>query len=235
MHYDGQDSEALADLPRYQSWILEAFRPHLGGRVVEIGAGIGNVAMRYAPSAEEAVLIEPAPNLHPRLAERFAGHANVRVLGTTLERAIEGGTARRGTFDAVVLINVLEHIADDTGFLRTARSLLKPRGALLVFVPALPWLYGSLDELVGHERRYTAGSLSPVVRRAGFEVSRMQYFDVFGVVPWLLVGRVLRAKTFDERSAKAYDRVVVPLARVIEQAVAPPLGKNLSCVAHAVE
>jgi SAM-dependent methyltransferase len=229
-HYEGQDLEALADLPHYQDWLLDRFRPHLEGRVVEIGAGIGNLARQYVSGTRETVLIEPAPNLHPRLKERFASAANVRVLCATLERAVREKTIEEGVYDSALLINVLEHIPDDVALLRSARPLLRPGGALLLFVPALPWLYGSLDRLVHHERRYTSRTLRAAVTDAGFRVESMRYFDMLGVLPWLVAGRVVRVDRFDERSAQIFDRFVVPVGRAIEARVVPRFGKNLSCV-----
>jgi hypothetical protein len=180
------------------------------------------------------VLVEPARNLYARLATRFAGQSNVRVVGDTLQGAMAQGSLPLAAYDSVVLINVLEHVKEDVELLRAARTLLRDGGALLLFVPALPWLFGSLDRLVGHERRYTASSLEAVVARAGFRLESTRYVDILGVLPWFVTGRVLRARRFDEMSARIYDRVVVPLGRLLEQRLSPRWGKNLSCVARVV-
>ena len=83
--YAGDDLEALADLPAYQEWILHLFRPHLKGKVVEIGAGLGNIASRYADGVDDLLLVEPAKNLYPRLKERFDGKPNVRTICALVE------------------------------------------------------------------------------------------------------------------------------------------------------
>ena len=140
-----------------------------------------------------------------------------------------------GSFDACLLVNVLEHIDDDVRTLRCVREILAPGGSLLVFVPALPQLYGSLDALVHHQRRYTKTSLSRVVTQAGFRLTSLRYFDVLGVLPWLLAGRVLKRQQFDRRAAEAYDRWVVPVGSRLERVWEPPLGKNLVCVAHVAQ
>lgn len=230
-HYEGQDLEALADLPRYYGWIADAFGEGLRGRVLEVGAGVGNFTARYLPRVREAVLVEPARNLAPRLAARFAGDARVRVVGDTLEGARAAGALGAEPFDAAVMVNVLEHVRDHGGLLRSLREALRPGGALLLFVPAVPWLYGSLDAVVGHERRYTRGALEGVVEGAGFEVLSSRYFDLPGVLPWLVAGRVLGARRFDGRAAGLYDRLV-PVIAAAERRWRPPLGKNLVCVAR---
>src|SRR5260221_3324837 len=108
-NYVGQDLEALADIPNYQDWILSHFRPYLRGRVLEIGAGVGTLSARYRDAVDSAVLLEPAPNLTGMLRSRFAGDRDV----TVIDRPLEDAALADASFDAVVLINVLEHIDDD--------------------------------------------------------------------------------------------------------------------------
>jgi len=234
--YEGHDLEALADMPHYVDWILQGFAEHLRGRVLEVGAGTGNFSVCYLDRVTEAVLLEPAQNLYPRLAARFRSKAHVQVERGLLEEWSERPAAQGGhdgrPFDTAVLVNVLEHIADDQGTVQRLADLLRPGGKLLIFVPALPWLYGSLDLQVHHYRRYSRSRLQRVMHRAGLEVMSLHYFDVPGVLPWLLAGRLLRQSAFSPRAAFIYDRVVVPLASRMERWVRLPLGKNLVCVAQ---
>jgi hypothetical protein len=95
----------------------------------------------------------------------------------------------------------------------------------------LPVLYGTLDAMVHHHRRYTKASLRDVVEGAAFRVQLLRYFDVLGVVPWFVAGRVLKRRRFDEGPARVYDRFVVPIGSALERLYEPPLGKNLVCVA----
>jgi SAM-dependent methyltransferase len=236
--YEGQDLEALADIPNYQRWILETFPTQPSGRVLEIGAGVGNLARHYVDHVDEAVLLEPAVNLRGRLEQAFRGHATVHVVSALLEQVcgkrVAGVSFELATFDTIVLINVLEHVDDDRAMLGRIRSLLRPGGSLLLFVPALRWLYGSLDALVHHRRRYTREELRAVVASADLQVSFLRYFDVLGVLPWFVAGRVVKRRRFDELAAKLYDRTAVPLGERIERHLPPPLGKNLICVGTRV-
>ena len=232
-YYEGQDLEALATLPAYQEWILEKFRPYLRGKVVEIGAGLGNITSRYADGVEELLLVEPAENLEGMLRERFESRPHVRVLCALVD---DVAPAAHGVpFDSALMVNVLEHVGDDASMLSSIRAILRPRGRLLLFVPACPWLYGTLDEKVGHARRYTLKGLERVVQDAGFAVETIRYFDLLGVLPWFLMGRVRRIREFSPRSARLYDRLGVPIAKAIEKYFKPPLGKNLLCIARVEE
>lgn len=237
--YAGQDLEALANLPAYQDWILHLFRPHLRGKVVEIGAGLGNISSRYADAVQDLLLLEPAKNLYPRLKERFEDKPHVRTICGLVENLapVDGAAPSigDGPFDAALLVNVLEHVADDVPMLRTVRNILRAEGKLLIFVPALPWLYGTLDKRVGHERRYTLPGLLQVVEQAGFAVETIRYFDFPGVLPWFFAGKLNRSGRFSVRAAKIYDRLVVPIARATEKIVKPPIGKNLLCIARPAQ
>lgn len=228
-HYDGQDLEALSDLPRYTNWILEQFSPWLRGRVLEVGAGIGNVAQHYIGRVDEAVLVEPAQNLYARLQQRVSAHGQVTTACGLLHEVAPQLAGR--PFDAAVMVNVLEHIEDDGAVLRQLYELVRPGGAVLLFVPAMPWLYGSLDELVHHVRRYTRPQLQAALAQSGWQIERLYYCDVLGIAPWWLAGRVLRRRRFDAAAATWYDRLGVPLTRAVETWVEPPVGKSLVAIA----
>lgn len=228
MFYAGHDLEALADLRNYSRAILAQFAPHVRGRVLEVGAGIGNFAAHWVDQVDSAVLVEPADNLFARLTERFAGDGRVRALHGTAEEA----DLPLGGFDATIMVNVLEHVPDDGATVRRLFDVLRPGGVMLQFVPALPAIYGALDEELGHHRRYAKHALADVVRAAGFAIERVRWFDALGILPWFIVGRVLQSRRIDPDSALLYDRVVVPALSRFERRVALPFGKNLICIAR---
>jgi SAM-dependent methyltransferase len=231
--YHGQDLEALADLPAYQQWILDNFGSDLHGSVIEVGAGSGNIAARYADQVQRLLLIEPARNLCSQLESRFVDKPHVRCLCGRVEDLSASDFECGGSpFDSALLVNVLEHVKDDAALVSRLGELLRPGGRLLVFVPALPWLFGTLDAHVHHLRRYTRSGLTNLLIDSGFEIERLHFFDLPGVLPWFFAGRVLRQSRFNAGAARFYDRVVVPLARGLERRFKPPIGKNLVCVAR---
>lgn len=232
-HYVGQDLEALAELPHYTGWILEQFQDHLHGRVIEVGAGIGNVAVRYIDQVDHALLVEPAANLHERLQARVRDRAHVRVVQAFLEDVPQ--ELLRIPFDAAVMVNVLEHIEDDQRVLQKLHEVLRPGGAVCIFVPALPQLFGTLDEIVDHVRRYRKAELGQKLENSGFRIERLEYLDLLGIVPWWLAGQVLKRRQYDALGAQAYDRVGVPVTRALEHTLhrllgRTPVGKSLVAV-----
>jgi 2-polyprenyl-3-methyl-5-hydroxy-6-metoxy-1,4-benzoquinol methylase len=221
----------LADADRFLSWICEELDPHLGQRVLEVGAGVGAIADKLAVGGRRVVAIEPADNVFPELAKRTASNGAIEARQITSQQLLaDGGEAQ---FDSVVYVSVLEHIRDDADELRTALQLLRPGGTLVLFVPAMPSLYGSLDFKSGHFRRYDRPLLTSVITDAGFELVDMHFMDLAGVVPYFLMYRLLDVPTLDSGSSRIYDSVIVPCSRFIQNRVGPPaVGKNLLAVAR---
>lgn len=227
--YTGTELDALDGARNYYRWILAHFAPYLGRRVVEVGAGIGNFSeyLLSQPGVSQLVAAEPAANLFPLLQCRFAGNPRVRVERGALEQLAGPAEA-----DSVVFVNVLEHIDNDEEVLRQAHRMLAPGGTLLLIVPALPALFGSLDVEFGHFRRYTRAELGVRLQQAGFHIERLRYFNFPGVITWFLAARVFRRKTIRPSQVWIYDRLVVPWAARLERFWEPPLGQSLIAVAR---
>jgi SAM-dependent methyltransferase len=225
--------ERLAEADHFFGWIADELVPHLGHRILEVGAGIGTVSLKLLerlPGAQITAL-EPDPKLHDELVARTKRHPEVQTLNVTSTDLVHSDMAP--SFDSVVYVNVLEHILDDVGELATARDLLVPGGTLAVFVPALPRLYGSMDFKSGHHRRYVRESLRGVVTEAGFELIDIRYLDVLGVAPYFAMYRLLDVKSLGSVSSGGYDKIVVPLSRAVQRLVPdPPFGKNLLAIAR---
>jgi SAM-dependent methyltransferase len=226
--YSGTELDALAGARNYYRWIARRFAPYLGRRVVEVGAGIGTFAAHLREAAPHArfTLVEPAANNFPHLVRACASWENVRTVHGYLEDAGEPGSA-----DTVVAVNVMEHVEDDTEFLVAARRLLVPGGHLLLYVPAVQAIYGTLDEAFEHHRRYGRGELEARIRAAGLRPLRVAYTNLPGVAAWWLSGRVLRRRTVRARDARLYDRWIVPWVAALERIAAPPLGQSLIAIA----
>lgn len=198
---------------------------------MEIGAGTGTMSHYWLPRATELHLVEPALNLFAGLQKEFSGSERVRLYAMSLGQMIATNPAlAENSFDCVVMVNVLEHIERDLEELMRIEKLLVPGGHLLLFVPAIPWLYGSLDREFGHWRRYEKSQLSVLVERAGLEVVRVTYFDSLGVLPWWVVNRVLRSKELNSTISSLYDRIGVPFSRILDLILGQWIGKNLALI-----
>jgi SAM-dependent methyltransferase len=226
-HYPGKELEAMAAAENYRRWIVDTFAPYLGKDVAEVGAGIGSVSrLLLELPIERLAAFEPSANMFPLLAEAVRGDARASTVNGVFD-ALQAG---RG-YDAVLYVNVLEHVEHEREELAAAHAALRPGGHLLVFVPALAWLYSDFDREVGHFRRYSRDALERVVAHAGFEVVEARWFDVAGIVPWYVHFTVL-GRSMGRGSVSLYDRLVVPVMRAVEKLSPPPIGKNIALVAR---
>jgi len=227
--YSGEELDALGEARNYYGWISSRMAPYLGARMVEVGAGIGTFLgylLALRPDAR-VTAIEPADNNYPHLARRFADDPRVTPVHGYLDGALPAGEA-----DAVVAVNVMEHVEDDAAFLRHAARALAPGGHLLLFVPALPALFGTLDEAFEHYRRYTRPELLGKLAAAGLEPVQVRYMNVPGIAAWWLWSKVFRRRTITAGDARVYDRWVVPAVRYLEDRINPPVGNALLAVAR---
>lgn len=216
--------------PRYNAWLGRKLSRHLGSRVLEVGAGIGTITKHIAPGRDLVVALEMDRFYHDRLKNLFAHSPQVVPHLSGVEQA-DWQRLREYRFDSVLLSNVLEHIADDRGAVMSFKSLLPPGGRLVILVPANPALFGSMDEAVGHYRRYTRRALSDLLTGCGFTLEAVEPMNVLGIPGWFVNGRLLRRRAMPPVQLRAYDLLAPTLAR-LEDRLKPPFGMSLLAVAR---
>ena len=225
-----QTLESLTTAVNYHRWLTDLARPHLGDHPIEVGSGLGDYAETWlAHGVPEITVTEVDEGRVTSLRERFRGRPEVHV------RFIDVLTAEPARHSAYVAFNVLEHIPDDVAALRAAHRLVRPGGAVVVFVPAFELAMSRFDREVGHVRRYSRRSLARNMAAAGLVVDDVRYVDMPGLPAWILGMRLLRMTPGDGRLLRLWDRTVIPVARRIETRVRPPFGKSLIAVAHVPE
>jgi len=202
----------------------------VGRRVLEIGSGIGNLsAFLVERHCERLVLTDTREEYLDRLRTRFAKHPNVAV--APLYLPTELGALAAQHFDTIICLNVLEHVDDDTASLQAIRRMLAPAGRLILLVPALPALYGTIDKALGHHRRYKRAPLTSLLEATGFKVAHVEYFNLAGVPGWWFAGRVLRRQMIPAASLKLYD-ALVPLFR-LERLIPWRVGQSIIAIGEA--
>lgn len=220
---------ALSVADNYRKALLCEFSEYLRGNVLEVGAGIGQIteALLANGNISRCVSIEPHSTFYAQLLEKFPGHD---IVHGTIEdlRGDEG-------WNALVSINVLEHIQNDDIELKSYHNhLRKNSGVLCLFVPARKEIYAQIDQDFGHFRRYAKRELGSKLERAGFEVLRLRYYNLAGYFAWWLNFCVLRKRHFSAASVRFFDRFIFPVVHGFESRICPPfVGQSLLAVARA--
>ncbi|MBK7645177.1 MAG: glycosyltransferase [Planctomycetes bacterium] len=190
----------MSNVPKFNRWMANTVRPFLGARVLEIGSGIGNMTRQLCPR-DRYTATDINPHYLDFLERGFDGrpYLDVRKLDLTLSADFE---PLAGKYDTVVCLNVLEHLADEDAALSNIRSALEPGGRAIILVPRGPGLYGTLDEALGHVRRYTRETLRAAMDRNGFEMQELFEFNRVTSPGWWWNGKVLRRRNFSRLQLK---------------------------------
>jgi SAM-dependent methyltransferase len=196
-----------------------------------VGAGIGTITRELEAGVELLIALEVDRFFVDRLRNKFRGKPHVRPYLSDVALA-DWEALKAEQLDTIVLSNVLEHIPDDAAAVRRFRQILAPGGRVLVLVPALPQLFGAIDEAVGHYRRYTQPALRKVLEENGFELERLEWMNLVGIPGWFLNSRLLRRRAVPKFQLKVYDRFA-PLFAMAESQVKLPVGMSLFAVARA--
>ena len=220
----------MGKLEPYNRWLADRFEKSLGQRVLEIGAGFGNMTRHLTPremiiaSDLDAVALE-------YLRGAFRDDPSIRIasyrfpLQPGQRRELEGLA-----LDTVVCLNVLEHIEDDVSTLADLLSILRPGGRLVLIVPAHARLYSSLDVHLRHFRRYEKPELEKKIRDAGFVLEDCRFLNRPGVFGWYVNGRILRRRVLPRGQLSLF-KLVLPLLRS-EETNPPSWGLSLLAIAR---
>jgi SAM-dependent methyltransferase len=219
---------ALAEAKNYRRGLMEEFEPFLRGDVLEVGSGIGQMTQELAavPAITSICALEPERKFFEMMT---ALNLKARCLcGTVAD--LEDSPA----FDTMISVNVLEHIEDDFDELKRYKQRFKPGGHLCLFVPACPSIYAPIDQTFGHFRRYTYGELRKKLLAAGFQISRLHYYNSLGFFAWWLNFCVLKKMDVEISKVRFHDRVLFPVVHALEMKVMrPPFGQSLLAIARA--
>ncbi len=226
-----QTLDRLSGARNYNRWLFERFRPFAGRRLLEVGCGTGNMTGHFV-SCGALMASDVDPGRVEAVRRLFADREDFRAAVWDVSRPAPDEVVRFRP-DTVICLNILEHVAADAGALANMRAVLPPGGRLLLFVPALPALFGSLDRELDHVRRYGRAALERRTREAGFAREAGGFMNMPGVAGWWLNSRLLRRREFSPVQIAIYDRLVPAIARC-ERLVRPPFGQSLFYVGRRV-
>jgi len=218
--------EGLATAVNHRRWFVQLAVPYLGDDPIEIGSGLGDYALEWSAQVPRFTATEADADRLVALKERMADHPTVEVREMLLPATEEG------SHSAVVSFNVLEHIDDHVGALRSMARLVRPGGAVILIVPAFPFALGPVDVATGHVRRYTKKSMAAAMTEAGLTIEKMHYANALGLIGYYAATSVFKLTPKEGAMVKVYDTLVLPVTKLMETIVRPPFGQSVFVVAR---
>ncbi len=213
--------DVLSGARNFNRWMADTIRPYVGKRVLEIGAGIGNLTRQLVARRELYVVGDIDEEHLARLKTRFHHRSNLQVCTCDLTHPADFARFTE-TMDSVVCLNVLEHVEDDLQGLRNIHSALRPGGRAIILVPHGQEVFGSLDVALGHFRRYKHSELRERMESTGFRVDRILEFNRISRPGWYVTGRILKRTTLSPFQLKVFDRLVWLWRRIDAHIPWPP-------------
>ena len=229
-HYIGDELELFAQAKNWKAYLKARIAPWIGAdaEVLEVGAGLGGTTQALCPqSARRWVGLEPDPRLAERLRSAIAQGALPSFCEARIGTLADLEPTER--FDAILYIDVLEHIEHDRDEVRAAADRLKPGGRLIVLAPAHQWLFTPFDQAIGHYRRYSKSSLKRLTVDP-LRLVQLRYLDSAGLLASSANRLLLRQSMPTSRQIAVWDGVLVRASRILDPLTAGMLGKSVLAV-----
>jgi SAM-dependent methyltransferase len=222
--YMGSELEIFAHASHWKSYVQSQLRPYLVGDILEVGAGIGGTTQVLNDGTQRRwVCLEP----DSEFAKKIRSLSHLRNCEVRVGMLPDINAQEK--FDAILYIDVLEHIKDDSVELHQAAQHLKANGVIVVLAPAFPWLYTPFDAAIGHFRRYTRNSLRAIAPY-GLREEKSVYLDAFGVLASAGNLLFLRAANASVGQMRFWDNYLVRLSRFIDPLLAFSLGRSVLAI-----
>jgi hypothetical protein len=228
MRYVGTELDVFANAINWKNYVRDMLRPYITGSVLEVGAGKGSFTSALSNlNCTQWLCLEPDPRLGNEIKQRCAAkelsHNVELVVGTVAD------LPQTQAFDTILYLDVIEHILDDAAEVRRATNRLISSGRLIILSPAFQMLYSAFDQAIGHHRRYTRKSLE-CLRPIEMITEAAFYLDAPGALLSLANRFLLRSTQPRLDQIVFWDRIIVPLARILDPIVGRSVGRSVVTV-----
>ncbi len=201
--------------------------PHLGERVVEIGADQGQYS-RILVRRLAVVVTDPDAQAVEQLRSLMQDHAHVVVARWDV-RDPAPAVVRSARADTFLCVNLLQRLDDDAGAMSNIVAAMPPGARLLLVVPAVPAVYGTLDLDLGWVRRYDRAGLVSLLERSGLRVDAVEAAHLAALLGWAWRSRVTRRAGLPRDQVRLIN-LALPLASSLGT-LRPPVGQSWIVVA----
>jgi len=226
--YVGNELDLFEQATEWKKYYGHFLTPYLKGKVLEVGAGIGGTTHELCDGSQEKWLcLEPDPNLYTRLENKIKDGQLPACCYS--KKGTTGDLPRTDKFNAIMYIDVIEHIEKDADELGRAKTLLAEKGYLIVLVPAHQFLYNEFDKAIGHYRRYNKKMLANAAPE-GLQLRKMMYLDSFGLIASLMNKYFLKQDYPTSKQIHFWNRFIVPVSKPIDFILSYNAGKTVLAI-----
>ena len=226
--YEGNELDVFAHAVRWKNYFGSKFKPYIGQRVAEVGAGIGATTPILCAGEQETWLcIEPDEGLRQQIDEKIQLGKLPACCHTTSSYVRDLGEDQ--VFDTILYIDVLEHIQDDAIELAEAGNHLVQGGVIVVLSPAHQFLYSKFDQAIGHFRRYNRKSITDITP-SFLLAEQLYYLDSVGMMTSLVNRFILKQEKPSISQILFWDRFILPISRWVDFLTGFRLGRSIICI-----
>ncbi len=234
-------SSAMEAARGYYGYLLSHLSPFLGKRVMEVGAGYGQLSVLLAESGRQVLSTDSDAQAVKKLQGLLdPGKAACLVFNACGADNATLSAIKVFSPDTILCVNVLEHISDDLATLELFHRILPKGGKLVLLVPAHAFLFNVLDKEAGHCRRYGKTQLLQLVEKAGWRISSWKFINAIGIAGWILAGMLNRGSKQNalesggtKKLVSWFSRFLIPAARLVDSCLFKITG--LSLIVSAVK
>ncbi len=223
--YLGEELTLFEKAAHWKRYCGSFIKPYLRGRVLEVGAGLGGTTLSLCDGSQsEWLCLEPDSNLAQSIKKLISEKKLPECC------ACEIGTLKdipsNRLFNAIIYMDVLEHIKDDKAELDMASRHLVDNGVLIVAAPAHQCLYSSFDGAIGHLRRYSRKQLLSILPE-NCDIKKAIYLDSVGLSLSLANRLFLKQNCPTEKQILFWDRIIIKLSRLVDPLFFYNFGKSI--------
>lgn len=223
--YQGKELELFENARNWKEYFKSFFTRYILGDVLEIGSGIcGTTKVLYTGKEKTWTCLEPDPELAQKSNSLIIDGKvpyNCKVIAGTLE-----DIPVSNTYDIILIIDVLEHVEKDELLIQNAIQHLRPKGKLVVLVPAYQWLFSPFDKAIGHLRRYNKKMIKKVIPNSITQITLL-YLDSIGLFASLANKVLLKQAHPGKKQIHIWDTCIVGISKIIDPLLGYSVGRSL--------
>ena len=223
LKYPHTATERFDDAKLWINYIIKITKIYIGKNSLEVGAGCGSFTKSYINFIEKLTLTEADNRNFKDLKEKFSDYKNIKIIKSDNVKKI------KGSFDTIIYFNVLEHIKKDNVEIANAAKKLKKNGYLIFLVPAHQSLYGNLDKIAGHHKRYDINFFNK--KRVNLKIIVNKYLDSLGYFLYFFNRSFFKKEIYPSKfKIFLWDKIFVPITIIVDFFIFYKFGKNILCI-----